>query len=322
MPNTYNMSTTRKITLVPSEDGSVHSSLEENSPLITQPVVIEDIEAADMIIQHKPSGTILSSTINIANTILGSGMLAMPSAMAAAGLGMGIFLIAFCATASGFGLFLLSRIAAQVGRKSSFFTCASITYPTAAVYFDLAIAVKCFGVSVSYLVILGGLIPNIVGNYFPELALDSWFRQKESWITISMFIIAPFCFLRRLDSLRYTSAFSLMAVIYLLLVVVSFFIWPLPAMPRMPNISEIEWIKFDSNTISHLSIFVFAFTCHQNIFSIHNELTNNASSEIDKVIGNSIGISFLVYQTIGIFGYLTFGKNVSSNIIALCILRF
>ncbi|KAJ3303091.1 hypothetical protein HDV03_004170 [Kappamyces sp. JEL0829] len=274
------------------------------------PIVVEEERT-------QPSGTVLSSFYNITNTILGSGMLAMPSALAATGLGFGIVMIGLCAAASAFGLFLLSRIAAQVGRKSSFFTCASITYPHAAVYFDLAIAVKCFGVSISYLVIVGGLIPQIVHGYWPDTPVESIWRNRETWITISMLVITPFCFLRRLDSLKYTSAFSLVAVAYLLFVVVLFFIQPSSYMPPKPQWSELEWFRFDSNTLSHLPIFVFAFTCHQNIFSVHNELKDNSSREIDKVVGWSIGASFMVYQTIGVIGYLTFGKDVSSNIIAL-----
>lgn len=144
------------------------------------------IEIEDRI---NPSGTILSSSINIANTILGSGMLAMPSALAATGLAGGIGMIAIAGCLSALGLFLLGRMAAQVGRKASFNTCASITYPFAAVYFDLAVAVKCFGVSISYLVIVGSLIPQIVAGYWPDIAADSVWRNRETWITISMIIM-------------------------------------------------------------------------------------------------------------------------------------
>ena len=69
---------------------------------------------ADHVREHvalQHTGTILSSCINISNTILGAGMLAMPSAISSVGLGLGILLIGFCASASAFGLFLLSRVA-------------------------------------------------------------------------------------------------------------------------------------------------------------------------------------------------------------------
>ncbi|KAJ3260856.1 hypothetical protein HK103_007419 [Boothiomyces macroporosus] len=227
---------------------------------------LEEIEDETIQTKQLPQGTILSSCINLINTILGSGMLAMPSAIAATGLGFGIFLILFCATCSGFGLFLLSRMAAQVGRKSSFFTCASITYPNAAVYFDLAIAIKCFGVSISYLVILGGLMPQVMLGFYPDMGLDSIWRNREFWITLSIIAVIPTSFMRRLDSLRYTSAFSLLAVVYLLYVVISFYIAPVDSMPEFPTFEDIEWFRFDASTLSHLPIFVFAFTCHQNVY--------------------------------------------------------
>ncbi|KAJ3269596.1 hypothetical protein HDV01_001197 [Terramyces sp. JEL0728] len=290
----------------------------DTSPLLDreeQPE-LDEIEDETPQIKQLPQGTILSSCTNLINTILGSGMLAMPSAIAATGLGFGVFLILFCACCSGFGLFLLSRMAAQVGRKSSFFTCATITYPNAAVYFDLAIAVKCFGVSISYLVILGGLMPQVMLGFYPDMDLDSIWRNREFWITVSIITVIPTAFMRRLDSLRYTSAFSLLAVVYLLYVVISFYIFPVEYMPEFPTIDDIEWIRFDASTLSHLPIFVFSFTCHQNIFAIHNELTDNSAAQLNKVISRSIGTSFLVYQTIGIIGYLTFGALVSSNIIS------
>ena len=77
-------------------------------------IVNTGAESARLPLQQ-PTGTILSSCINIINTILGAGMLAMPNAIADVGLGLGIVLIGFCASASAFGLFLLARIAVGVG---------------------------------------------------------------------------------------------------------------------------------------------------------------------------------------------------------------
>ena len=157
---------------------------------------------------------------------------------------------------------MLSRVAAQVGRKSSFFTCASITYPFAAVWFDLAIAIKCFGVSISYLVICGDLLPQVINGFFPGLDETAWVRNKTFWISLCILLVSPTNFLSRLDSLRYTSAFALCAVFYLLFVVLVFYLSPpsigMPVPP--PTWSDIVWVKLDAGLLSHLPIFVFAFT--------------------------------------------------------------
>jgi len=74
--------------------------------------------------------------------------LAMPAAMSAMGVFMGVVVIIFAGLTSGMGLYFLSRCALRIERgHSSFFSVAKRTYPEAAVVFDSAIAIKCFGIS-------------------------------------------------------------------------------------------------------------------------------------------------------------------------------
>ena len=50
---------------------------------------------------------------------------------------------------AAFGLYLLSLCAVKAPhRRASFFAIAELTFPKAAVFFDAAIAIKCFGVSI------------------------------------------------------------------------------------------------------------------------------------------------------------------------------
>lgn len=82
--------------------------------------------------------------------------------MASVGIIPGIFLIFLSALASGTGLYFLSRCAARTeGRHASFFAVSKLTWPKISVLFDLAIAIKCFGVAVSYLIIIGDLMPQV-----------------------------------------------------------------------------------------------------------------------------------------------------------------
>ena len=66
----------------------------------------------------------------------------------------GLLTILLSALTASSGLWLLSLSATRTGhRSSSFYAMSQLTYPRAAVFFDTAIAIKCFGVSVSYLII-------------------------------------------------------------------------------------------------------------------------------------------------------------------------
>jgi hypothetical protein len=52
--------------------------------------------------------------------------------------------------------------------------------------------------------------------------------------------------------------------------------------------------NFDS-TVKNLAIFVFSFTCHQNVFSIVNELKNPTQTRVDITIAIAIGGALLLY---------------------------
>jgi len=256
-------------------------------------------------------GTILGSIANLSNTILGTGMLSMPHAVAAGGIVPGAFTILFSASVAFFGLYLLSRSAARVGRKASFAALSSITLPSLQVVFDSAIALKCFGVSISYLIIIGSLMPKVVLSFashpdnVPQILLD-----RRLWLTISMTILTPICFFKSLNALRYTSYVALLAVGDLVFVVIyKYFDRSGLELPRHVDIFHVS-----PALLSSLPVYIFAFTCAQNLLPVHNELKENTQQRMNLVIGTSIGSAAGIYEVIGLLGYLTFGTDVASNI--------
>jgi len=187
------------------------------------------------------------------------------------------------------------------------------------VFFDAAIAIKCFGVSISYLLIIKGLMPNVVASLYhdltsPDTNPPAWALQGSNWLLIFMVIIVPLCFLRQLHSFRHTSYIALFSVVYLVLIVIRCYFWPLKDMPTR---GEIHLIHFTPNFISSFPVQVFAFTCAQNLFPIYNEVTRNTQARMNLIIGGSIGGAAITYEVIAVFGYLTFGSKVGANIIAM-----
>ncbi|KAI0240011.1 hypothetical protein L0F63_001557 [Massospora cicadina] len=221
--------------------------------------------------------------------------------------GSGILLVGFAAGTSAFGLYLLALCAKRLGhRKASFFAVSQLTYPHASVWVDFAIAIKCFGVSISYLIIIGDLMPQIMEHFGYAAACD-----RKLWISAFMVALVPLASLRRLDSLRYTSVVALGSVVYLVLIVAVSFLLGAGPVPW----GKIWWFKVDWGLLSVLPVFVFGFTCHQNLFSIHNELVDNGVSQVTRVLTRSVGNGAVVYLTLGSLGYLSFGDDVAPNIL-------
>lgn len=132
------------------------------------------------------SASWISSVINLVNTIVGAGVLAMPHALSNMGIVLGTLVILWAGLTSGFGLYLQTRCARYLDRGgASFFALSQITYPNAAVIFDAAIAVKCFGVGVSYLIIIGDLMPGVVRG-FGEPGEAQYLVDRHFWVTAFM----------------------------------------------------------------------------------------------------------------------------------------
>jgi amino acid permease len=122
-------------------------------------------------------------------SVLGAGLLAMPSALSKMGIFLGIIVIAWAGLTAGFGLYLQTRCARYVDRGHvSFAALSQITYPNLSILFDAAIAVKCFGVAVSYLIIIGDLMPGVVKGFAPGAANTSFLMDRQFWVTAFMWV--------------------------------------------------------------------------------------------------------------------------------------
>lgn len=113
----------------------------------------------------------------------------MPLAMAHMGILLGTVVILWSGLTASFGLYLQTRCARYLERGSaSFFALSQITYPNAAVIFDAAIAIKCFGVGVSYLIIIGDLMPGVVRGFNENADAVPFLVDRHFWVTVFMWV--------------------------------------------------------------------------------------------------------------------------------------
>lgn len=72
---------------------------------------------------------------------------------------------------------------------------------------------------------------------------------------------------------------------------------------------------FLSSAFSQLPIFVFSFTCHQNIFPIVNEMELLSQRRLNIVICCSISFALVIFSSVAIEGYRTYGSLVRGDIL-------
>jgi len=289
-------------------------------------------QAEDMDILGRSSWW--SMYINLTSTILGAGMLGLPYAYANMGWFLGTIMIAICGTGSTAALFFLARCAKKTTAPSSFYKVAMQATPKYAFWIDAIIAVKCFGVATSYLVVVGDLVPMAMLHMFPD---SSGLHSRTLWVLVGFCVGAPLSCLRSLHALRWTSGLSGVFLAFLLSLVIGY------ALPGLTGLdpctaslqsadaaaSSVEllesslsdchgsraYLLVSAAALHVMPIFVFGFACQQNSFAIVNELSDPTIARIDSVFIASIGTAVIVYICMASAGYLAFGDTVKSNIL-------
>lgn len=260
----------------------------------------------------------LALVVNLAKTIVGSGILLLPSAARLIGVFPGMFLLVLAAVVSAVGLDLYLQLCKRVGRKSSLQAISDITYKQLGVWFNIVVAVKCLLVAALYL--------NISATT-ASLLLDK--EHRMSWFkVIAAVLVIPVALMQRTGPLRYTSLVGMIAVAYLCLLSVYLFFWhqgkldfPSPEeahsreLQLFTGVSAVEYLK-------QLPTFMFTYTCHQNIFPLYNEAKNNSMSSMRLVVWASISIASVAYVTFTLFSASTFRSCASGTVLAVYISQF
>jgi hypothetical protein len=177
-------------------------------------------------------------------------------------------MLIICGLTSSFGLYLLSRASMRSGPKSSYFAVAHLTYPKASFLIDLSIAITCFGSAVSYLVVIGDLMPAAVQTFataagnseLPEVVTQRWF-----WITMFAIILLPLVFFEKLESIKFFSYIGLISIGFMLYVMVYYIADPNFLAEIRKPIPDILLFNVDRGFFIALPTFVFGYTCHMNV---------------------------------------------------------
>lgn len=129
---------------------------------------------------------------------------------------------------------------------------------------EAAVVANCFGLMCAYLVVFSTLMVDL----FETSAGDAALRNRLFWVTVGIVLVTPMAFCPTLDSLRFTSALGMVFVIYLALLIYSYFLSG-HEMCSDDGIADqkhcgAEFLpaNWGINVLHTISTTTFAFTCH------------------------------------------------------------
>jgi amino acid permease len=277
---------------------------------------------------NNTKGTLFSSILNLVNTIIGTGMLGLPGAFAGSGYFGGFFLLIVSAAFSAHGLMLLTKAADITGVPCSFYSLTQRTIPRCTILIDLSVALKCFGVATGYLITVADCMVDAMGGllrvvdspseYSSSWSLGAVLVSRRFWVTSGICAVLPMSFYRTFDALKHAGVVALGIVLFLVTAVIAYaHAWLDPCEGHPEGTCQGEWETFTDipRTFQQLPIFIFSFTCQQNIFPIVNEITNRTMKRLAIVNVTAIFIALLVYLIVATEGYNTYGSKLRGDLL-------
>lgn len=260
----------------------------------------------------------------LANTILGAGMLGLPFAFASCGWYAAPFMLFTFGAMSTSGLVMLSECGMKCierGVPCMFNDIAETALKGSGMLIDLAVAIKCFGVATSYLVVMSTTVPMAL----PAFGIGGFWLERRLWVIVALCFGGSLAYMKDLTALKPFSTAALGCVLTITLMVVLFAFHPFyPFLDPCPGDDDyasgcrgpMQTFTSFGSILKVLPVFVFSFTCHQNMVTITSELEKPSSARLTTVAVCSIGVALFVYVFLATSGYSSFGSAVKSNILS------
>ncbi len=159
-----------------------------------------------------------------------------------------------------------------------------------------------------------------------HMGAPEFLQSRSVCILLTFFlIIAPTSFLPSLDSLKFTSWLSGAMLLYMVLLIFLYACHiPSPLFdPCLDAVSDSACrggqaaVVLTSDTVRVLSIFIFNFSCQQNVFTIVNELRDPTPFRLNSIFAAAMGTAVILYVVTTFSAYSTFGDQMEADIIRM-----
>ncbi|KAG9196891.1 hypothetical protein G6514_003187 [Epicoccum nigrum] len=256
--------------------------------------VAADFDPEDHLESAKPRSGMRSSFMNMANSIIGAGIIGQPYAFKNAGLLSGTVLLIGLTVVVDWTIRLIVINSKLSGTDSFQATVQYCFGKSGLVAISLAQWLFAFGGMMAFCVIVGDTIPQVMDHLFPALE-----DMPFLWLLTNRRALAK------------ASGFALVSMIIIIITVVtqSF---------RVPAESRGQLrghLIINEGIFEAIGVISFAFVCHHNSLLIYGSLRKPTIDRFARVTHYSTGISLVACLVMALSGFLTFGDKTLGNVL-------
>ncbi|KAL1968809.1 hypothetical protein VTN77DRAFT_1170 [Rasamsonia byssochlamydoides] len=298
------------------------SSTGQMAPLLTNieaPTVTvatsDNFFPEDHLESARPRSGMRMAFMNMANSIIGAGIIGQPYAFRQAGMTMGIVLLVALTITVDWTIRLIVINSKLSGADSFQATMQHCFGKSGLIAISVAQWAFAFGGMIAFCIIVGDTIPHVLEALFPSLRdMPFLWLLTDRRAVIIIFILGisyPLSLYRDIAKLAKASALALLSMVVIVVtVVVQGF--------RVPSDlrGDIKGSLFvNSGFFQAVGVISFAFVCHHNSLLIYGSLKKPTLDRFATVTHYSTGVSMLMCLIMGLAGFLSFGSKTQGNVL-------
>ncbi|KLO19479.1 amino acid transporter [Schizopora paradoxa] len=274
------------------------------------------LDLEDLAAKRTAGGGLLDSVANMANSILGAGIIGLPYAVSQAGFVTGILLLVTLCAVTDWTIRLIVINAKLAGRNSYIEImnhCFGSSGRAAVSFFQFTFA---FGGMCAFGIIIGDTIPHVIRSAFPQLQMIPVLRvltNRQFIICLCTLCISyPLSLYRDIHKLSRASG---LALVGMLIIVCSVLIEGPHVTPELKGDPSQRFSIIRPGIFQAIGVISFAFVCHHNSLLIYGSLRTPTLDRFAKVTHISTAISLVACCTLAISAFLVFTNKTQGNIL-------
>lgn len=267
---------------------------------------------------QEKGATLMSSMTNMVNSIIGAGVLSIPSTVRKAGIVGSFILLSLSLYLSLEGAHMLSDTSVYTKEDSYGSIGKKVGVAAAGLIGDISMIVFDLGISVAYLLILFQQTIDLLHSWC-HIAVETLATWKPLICSlIALFFAFPLLGLPTMDSLRFTSGFAIVCIVMFAVISI------IKGVSQLVK-GGLEYSMFPNDWSllpSAVSVFFTSMCCHVNIPKMTAELKMPSTSRFankTKKMHRVNTLAFLtcggIYFIVGAFGYLAYGNKIGANLL-------
>ncbi|KAJ6164177.1 hypothetical protein N7470_002849 [Penicillium chermesinum] len=272
----------------------------------------DDFFPEDHLENARPRSGMKMAFMNMANSIIGAGIIGQPYALRQAGLTMGIVLLTALTVTVDWTVRLIVVNSKLSGADSFQATMQHCFGKGGLIAISIAQWAFAFGGMVAFCIIVGDTIPHIFDTLFPSLRnITFLWLLTDRRAVIVLFVLGvsyPLSLYRDIAKLAKASALALVSMLVIVVAVITQgFRVPSESRGEVKSLLFVNWGVFQA-----VGVISFAFVCHHNSLLIYGSLKKPTLDRFAIVTHYSTGISLAMCLAMGIAGFLSLGLKLKA----------